>query len=33
MVRPGDLFLAVPGTQQDGRVHNADAVKGEALQP
>jgi UDP-N-acetylmuramoyl-L-alanyl-D-glutamate--2,6-diaminopimelate ligase len=26
MVRPGDLFLAVPGTQQDGRVHIADAV-------
>ncbi|MDF3194030.1 UDP-N-acetylmuramoyl-L-alanyl-D-glutamate--2,6-diaminopimelate ligase [Pseudomonas sp. 1928-m] len=25
-VRPGDLFLAVPGTQQDGRVHIADAV-------
>lgn len=25
-VRPGDLFLAVPGYQQDGRVHIADAV-------
>lgn len=25
-VRPGDLFLAVPGSQQDGRVHIADAV-------
>ena len=25
-VRPGDLFLAVPGTQQDGRVHIADAI-------
>lgn len=25
-VRPGDLFLAVPGTQQDGRAHIADAI-------
>lgn len=25
-VRPGDLFLAVPGYQQDGRVHIADAI-------
>lgn len=25
-VRPGDLFLAVPGTAQDGRLHIADAV-------
>ncbi|WP_421683638.1 UDP-N-acetylmuramoyl-L-alanyl-D-glutamate--2,6-diaminopimelate ligase [Stutzerimonas urumqiensis] len=25
-VRPGDLFLAVPGTQQDGRAHIADAL-------
>ncbi|MBT8766196.1 UDP-N-acetylmuramoyl-L-alanyl-D-glutamate--2,6-diaminopimelate ligase [Metapseudomonas boanensis] len=25
-VRPGDLFLAVPGAQQDGRTHIADAV-------
>ncbi|MFZ3204059.1 MAG: UDP-N-acetylmuramoyl-L-alanyl-D-glutamate--2,6-diaminopimelate ligase [Pseudomonas sp.] len=25
-VRPGDLFLAVPGSQQDGRVHIADAI-------
>ena len=25
-VRPGDLFLAVPGTRQDGRVHIADAI-------
>ncbi|WP_263142346.1 UDP-N-acetylmuramoyl-L-alanyl-D-glutamate--2,6-diaminopimelate ligase [Pseudomonas sp. RIT-PI-AD] len=25
-VRPGDLFLAVPGLQQDGRTHIADAV-------
>ncbi|MDP3814694.1 UDP-N-acetylmuramoyl-L-alanyl-D-glutamate--2,6-diaminopimelate ligase [Pseudomonas sp.] len=25
-VRPGDLFLAVPGTQQDGRVHISDAI-------
>lgn len=25
-VRPGDLFLAVPGLQQDGRAHIADAV-------
>ncbi|MBU1332723.1 MAG: UDP-N-acetylmuramoyl-L-alanyl-D-glutamate--2,6-diaminopimelate ligase [Gammaproteobacteria bacterium] len=25
-VRPGDLFLAVPGTQQDGRLHIADAL-------
>ena len=25
-VRPGDLFLAVPGLAQDGRVHIADAV-------
>ncbi|KJH80016.1 UDP-N-acetylmuramoyl-L-alanyl-D-glutamate--2,6-diaminopimelate ligase [Stutzerimonas stutzeri] len=25
-VRPGDLFLAVPGHQQDGRVHIADAI-------
>ncbi|MGQ7959392.1 UDP-N-acetylmuramoyl-L-alanyl-D-glutamate--2,6-diaminopimelate ligase [Pseudomonas sp. SP16.1] len=25
-VRPGDLFLAVPGSQQDGRMHIADAV-------
>ena len=25
-VRPGDLFLAVPGLQQDGRVHIADAI-------
>ncbi|MHA6492638.1 UDP-N-acetylmuramoyl-L-alanyl-D-glutamate--2,6-diaminopimelate ligase [Pseudomonas borbori] len=25
-VRPGDLFLAVPGTEQDGRVHIADAI-------
>ena len=25
-VRPGDLFLAVPGGQQDGRVHIADAI-------
>ncbi len=26
LVRPGDLFLAVPGEQQDGRVHIADAI-------
>ncbi|MGV8844644.1 MAG: UDP-N-acetylmuramoyl-L-alanyl-D-glutamate--2,6-diaminopimelate ligase [Pseudomonas sp.] len=26
LVRPGDLFLAVPGDQQDGRVHIADAI-------
>ena len=25
-VRPGDLFMAVPGHQQDGRVHIADAI-------
>ncbi|MNF48712.1 UDP-N-acetylmuramoyl-L-alanyl-D-glutamate--2,6-diaminopimelate ligase [compost metagenome] len=25
-MRPGDLFLAVPGGQQDGRAHIADAV-------
>ena len=25
-VRPGDLFLAVPGSQQDGRLHIADAI-------
>ncbi|MES2820628.1 MAG: UDP-N-acetylmuramoyl-L-alanyl-D-glutamate--2,6-diaminopimelate ligase [Pseudomonadota bacterium] len=25
-VRPGDLFLAVPGEQQDGRLHIADAI-------
>lgn len=25
-VRPGDLFLAVPGTAQDGRDHIADAI-------
>lgn len=25
-VRPGDLFLAVPGLQQDGRAHIADAI-------
>ena len=25
-VRPGDLFLAVPGLQQDGRQHIADAI-------
>jgi UDP-N-acetylmuramoyl-L-alanyl-D-glutamate--2,6-diaminopimelate ligase len=25
-VRPGDLFLAVPGYQQDGRVHITDAI-------
>ncbi|MCY1505468.1 UDP-N-acetylmuramoyl-L-alanyl-D-glutamate--2,6-diaminopimelate ligase [compost metagenome] len=25
-VRPGDLFLAVPGGQQDGRIHIADAI-------
>lgn len=25
-VRPGDLFLAVPGHKQDGRVHIADAI-------
>lgn len=25
-VRPGDLFLAVPGLQQDGRLHIADAI-------
>ncbi|WP_300653893.1 UDP-N-acetylmuramoyl-L-alanyl-D-glutamate--2,6-diaminopimelate ligase [Pseudomonas sp.] len=25
-VRPGDLFLAVPGGQQDGRMHIADAI-------
>src|SRR5690606_23490524 len=25
-VRPGDLFLAVPGTQQDGRAQIADAI-------
>lgn len=25
-VRPGDLFLAVPGAAQDGRVHIADAI-------
>ena len=25
-VRPGDLFLAVPGTRQDGRGHIADAI-------
>lgn len=25
-VRPGDLFLAVPGLQQDGRTHIADAI-------
>ena len=25
-VRPGDLFLAVPGTSQDGRAHIADAL-------
>jgi UDP-N-acetylmuramoyl-L-alanyl-D-glutamate--2,6-diaminopimelate ligase len=26
LVRPGDLFLAVPGGQQDGRLHIADAI-------
>ena len=26
-VRPGDLFLAVPGSKIDGRVHIADALK------
>lgn len=26
-VRPGDLFLAVPGNKVDGRVHIADALK------
>lgn len=26
-VRPGDLFLAVPGTRLDGREHIADALK------
>lgn len=26
-VRPGDLFLAVPGTRMDGREHIADALK------
>ena len=25
-VRPGDLFLAVPGLQHDGRRHIADAI-------
>ncbi len=25
-VRPGDLFLAVPGGRQDGRLHIADAI-------
>ena len=25
-VRPGDLFLAVPGTAQDGRDHIADEI-------
>ena len=25
-VRPGDLFLAVPGGRQDGRAHIADAI-------
>lgn len=25
-VRPGDLFLAVPGARQDGRVHIGDAI-------
>lgn len=25
-VRPGDLFLAVPGLRQDGRIHIADAI-------
>ncbi|MGH8353673.1 MAG: Mur ligase family protein, partial [Pseudomonas sp.] len=25
-VRPGDLFLAVPGAHQDGRAHIADAI-------
>jgi len=25
-IRPGDLFMAVPGGRQDGRVHIADAV-------
>lgn len=25
-VRPGDLFLAIPGSHQDGRVHIADAI-------
>ena len=25
-VRPGDLFLAVPGGRQDGRAHIADAL-------
>ena len=29
-VRPGDLFLAVPGTQQDGRLHIADALARKA---
>lgn len=30
-VRPGDLFLAVPGGRQDGRAHIADALaKGAA---
>ncbi|WP_230854164.1 Mur ligase domain-containing protein, partial [Pseudomonas syringae group genomosp. 3] len=26
-VRPGDLFLAVPGIKVDGRAHIADALK------
>ncbi len=26
-VRPGDLFLAVPGINSDGRAHMSDALK------